>query len=79
MGGEELNWRQLTHHQLMSQLRTSFSPHSTAKINDKSTFLRKNGLLSDVVIASVYSEKTCLTKLMMKMIIIITEKPFTSK
>ena len=34
--------------------------------------------ISDVAIASVHSEKTRLTKLM-KMIIIITEKPFTSK
>ena len=36
--------------------------------------------ISDVVITSVYSEKTRLKKLMMmKIIIIITEKPFTSK
>ena len=36
--------------------------------------------ISDVVTASVYSEKTRMKKLMMKMIIIIiTEKPFTSK
>ena len=36
---------------------------------------------NDVVTASVYSEKTRMKKLMMKMIIIIiiTEKPFTSK
>ena len=38
MGGEELKWNQLVHHQLMSQQRTNFSPHSTAKTNDKSTF-----------------------------------------
>ena len=39
--------------------------------------------ISDVVTASVYSEKTRMKKLMMKMIIIIiiiiTGKPFTSK
>ena len=36
--------------------------------------------ISDVVSASVYSEKTRMKKLMMmKMINIITEKPFTSK
>ena len=38
--------------------------------------------ISDVVTASVYSEKTHMKKLMMKMIIIIiiiTEKAFTSK
>ena len=36
--------------------------------------------IGDVAIASVHSEKTCLKKCMMIMIIIIiTEKPFTSK
>ena len=35
--------------------------------------------LSDVVIASVHSEKTRLKKLIMIIIIIITEKTFTSK
>ena len=35
--------------------------------------------ISDVAIASVHSEKTRLKKLMKIMIIIITEKPFTSK
>ena len=38
--------------------------------------------ISDVVIASVYSEKTRMEKLMMMkmiIIIIITEKPFNSK
>ena len=69
MGGEELKWRQLTHNQLMSPQGPHFSPHSTVKTNDKSTNLRKNGI-SDVVTASVYSEKTRLKKLMMKMIII---------
>ena len=34
--------------------------------------------LSDVVISSVHSEKTCLKKCMMIMVIIITEKTFTS-
>ena len=42
-----------------SQQGPHFIPHSTAKTNDKSTFLRKNGLYKcDVVIASVRSEKT---------------------
>ena len=31
MGGEELKWRQLVHHQLMSQQGPRFSPHSKAK------------------------------------------------
>ena len=35
--------------------------------------------ISDVAFASVHSEKTHLKKLMMMKIIIITEKPFTSK
>ena len=48
------------------------TPHSADKTNDKSTFLRKNGI-SDVAIISVHSEKTCLKKLM-KMIIFIMNK-----
>ena len=64
MGGEELKWRQLTHYQLMSLQRPKFSAHSTAKTNDKSTNLRKNGGISVVVTASVYSEKIRLKKLM---------------
>ena len=83
-GRGELKWRQLAHHQLMSQQGPYFSPHSKAKANYKSINLRKNGIygISDVVTASVYSEKTHLKKLMkMKIIIIIiiTEKRFTSK
>ena len=35
--------------------------------------------ISDIVFTSVYSEKTSLKKLMIMIIIIITEKPFTSK
>ena len=35
--------------------------------------------ISDVATASVHSEKTRLKKLIMIIIIIITEKPFTSK
>ena len=67
VGGEELKWRQLTHNQLMSLQGPHFSPHSTAKTNDKSTNLRKNGIfgISDVVTASVYSEKTRLKRCMM--------------
>ena len=46
-------------------------------MNDKSTFFRKNGIysgISDAAFASVYSNKTCLKKLMMKIIIIIMNK-----
>ena len=48
---------------------TSFSPHSTAKTNYKSIFLRKmvSSGISDVVIASEHSEKTHLKKLVMMM------------
>ena len=35
VGGEELKWCQLAHHQLMSQQRPHFSPHGNAKANDK--------------------------------------------
>ena len=57
---EELKWRQLAHHQLMSQQEPHFSPHSKAKANYKSTNRRKIGTsgISDVATASVHSEKT---------------------
>ena len=60
VSGEELKWHQLTHNQLMSPQGPHFSAHSTAKTNNKSTNLRKNGMygISDVVTTSVYSEKT---------------------
>ena len=32
MGGEELKWRQLAHHQLMSQKVPYFSTHSKVKL-----------------------------------------------
>ena len=56
--------------QLMSPLRPHSSPHSIAKTNDRSTNLRKNGVyigISDVVTASLYSEKTRMKKLLMMM------------
>ena len=70
--------------QLLSSQGPHFSPRRTAKTNDKSTNLRKNGIYwySDVVTASVYSDKTRMKKLMMMkmiIIIIITEKPFICK
>ena len=75
MGGEELKWCQVTHNQLMSLQGPHFSAHSTAKTNDKSTNLRKNGMYwhSDVVTTSVNSEKTRLKQLM-KIIFIIMNK-----
>ena len=68
MGREDLKWRQLAHHQLISQ---HFSSHSKTKANDKNTNLRKHKSqeviisgISDVAFASVYSEKTRQKKLM---------------
>ena len=43
VGGEELKWCQLAHHQLMSQQGLHFSQHSKAKANSKSINLRKIG------------------------------------
>ena len=43
VGGEELKWRQLARHRLMSQQGPHFSPHSKAKANYKSTNLSKIG------------------------------------
>ena len=62
MGGEELKWRQLAHHQLMSQQGPQFSPHSKAKKVQISGKLVISGI-SDVSIASVHSEKTRLKKI----------------
>ena len=58
MCGEELKWRQLARHQLMSQQRPHFSAHSKAKSNKAqiSGKLVTSGI-SDVVIASVHSVK----------------------
>ena len=69
MVGEELKWRQLKYNQLMSLQGPHFSPRSTAKINNRSTNLGRMAsiVISDVVTASVYSEKTRLKKLMMMM------------
>ena len=65
----------------MSQQRPHFSPHSKAKANYKAPISGKlvSSGISDVAIASVHSVKTRLKKMIMIIIIIITEKPFTSK
>ena len=44
MGEDNLKWHQLAQNQLMSQQGPHFSSHSTAKTNNKSTNLRKNGI-----------------------------------
>ena len=76
MGGEELKWRQLAHHQLMRQQGPHFSPHSKAKAYYKSTNLRKlvTSGISDVAIASVYFEKTCLKKMIMIIIMNLSQE-----
>ena len=82
MGGKELKWRQLTHNQLMSPQGPHFSPHSTAKTTIKAQISGRMASIgiSDVVTASVSSEKTRMKKCMMIMIIIIIrDKPFTNK
>ena len=69
VGGEELKWHQLAHHQLMSQQGPHFIPQVKIKPFIKAQISGKlvtNGI-SDVAIASVHSEKTRL-----KMIMIIT-------
>ena len=80
MGGDDLKWHQLTHNQLMSLQGPHFSPDSTAKPTIKAQISGRMASIgiSDVMTTSVYSEKTRLKKLM-KIIVIITERPFTSK
>ena len=70
VGVEEVKWRQLAHHQLMSQQGPHFILHSKSKAIYKSTNLRKmltNGIISDVAIASVHSEKIRLKKMIISM------------
>ena len=76
MGGEELKWRQLAHHQLMSQQ----GPHFVHTVKLKSIIkaqisgkLVTNGI-SDVATDSVHSEKTRLKKLIMIIIIITSNR-----
>ena len=59
VGGEEVKWHQLAHHQLMSQQGPHFSQYSTAKtmLKAHSSGITVSSGISDVVIASVYSEK----------------------
>ena len=65
MSGEELKWRQLAHHLLMSQQvlflvhTVKLKPFIKAQISGK---LVTNGI-SDVAIISVHSEKTRLKKI----------------
>ena len=71
MGEEELKWRQLAHHQLMSQQgphlihTVKLKPIIKAQISGR---MVSSGI-SDVAFTSVYSEKTRLKKLMIMIII----------
>ena len=69
MGGEEIKWHQLTHNQLMSLQGPHICAHSTAKTNDNVQISGRMASIgiSDVVTASVYSEKTRLKKSMLIM------------
>ena len=79
MSREELKWHQLAHHQLMSQQgpllvhTVKLKPIITAQISGKLVA----SSISDVATASVHSEKKPSEEV--DYVIIITEKPFTSK
>ena len=64
MGGEELKWHQLAHHQLMSQQGPHFSPHSKYRAEAQISGRMVSSGIRDVAFASVYSEKTRLNKLL---------------
>ena len=76
MGGEELEWLQLAHHQIKSQQglllvhTVKLKPIIKAQISGK---LITSGI-SDVATASVYFEKTRLKKMIMIIIIITSNR-----
>ena len=79
MCGEELKWHQIKTKLISSQdfilvQVVQLKPTVKVQISGRMASIG----ISDVVSTSVYSEKTRMKKLMMKMIIIITEKTFTS-
>ena len=82
MGEEELKWRQLAHHQSMSQQglilvhTAKLKPFVKVLISGK---LVTHGISDVAFAASVYSEKTHLKKCLIMIIIIINRKPFSSK
>ena len=80
MGGEELKWRQLAHNQLISPQEPYFSPHSTAKSNDKTQISGRmvSSGINVVTFTLVYPEKTCLKKLMIMIIIIMNKSQETT-
>ena len=74
MGREELKWHQLAQNQLTSPQGPHFSPHGTTKPIIKAQMSGKlvSSGISDIVFASVSSEKTRLKKLMIMIIIMLT-------
>ena len=61
----------------MSQQGPHFSPHSKAKANYISEKLVTSGI-DDVATTSVHSEKTCMKKCMMMIIIIMNKSQETT-
>ena len=73
VGREELKWRQLAHHHLMSQQGPHFNPHSKLKPMIKGQIsgrMVSSGIIH-LAFASVYSEKTRMKKCWIMIIIII--------
>ena len=82
MGVEELKWRQLAHHRLMSQLKDLTLVHTVQlKPMIKAHFSGRMAYIGicDIAFASVHSDKTRLKKLMMIMIIIKLEQKILLK
>ena len=76
MDGEKLKWHQLAHHQLMSKPVLVHTVQLRPMIKSQISGRMISSGISDVAIASVYFDKKRLKKMI---IIIITEKTFTSK
>ena len=76
VGGEELKWCQLAHHDLMSEQGPHFSPHSKAKAMIKAQISGRmvTSGISHIEFASVFLEKTRLKKCLIMIIMIINEK-----
>ena len=79
MGGEELKWRHIAHHQLMSQQGLHFSPHSKAKVNYKAQISGKL-LTSGIIDVDHFStlRENCLKKKIMIIIIIMNKSQETT-
>ena len=79
LSGEKLKWRQLA--QSLNEGRFTLVHTEKLKPMIKGAISRRmlSSGISHIAFASVYSEKTSLKKYWIMIIIIITEKPFTSK